>query len=512
MNLEYCFNALKRTNGQNVSKIYFVKSFVFLLLMFGFFSESWAGPTLSGERSRNLKTLSQSSFLYEMHSETISESAQHFYYPRRDSSWRKNYKTEEKDALMQFDNERAAIFGSFVGGLDYRGGEVYADTMFPAADGGVYLRGFIDSLEFELDARIYTESHSADRPASYDGEFVEFQKEENNAGVEYASYARYRGHIALNAGFARLDFGRDVAHFGPGYYNNLTLNQFAIPFNMFTLELQVGPLTVYSLYGDLRIYPNSMSMKNKDQRDLYAHRYELNFGNLVLGMSEIQVIYDNENAWLFVPIVPLFMEKGNFSENSNNGALAFDINYRFSKFLRLYSEFFIDDFESPISLVKNDNAEAKWAFLGGLQMAKNFYFKNNLLEMGTLAEYARVEPYVYTHFIANTAQLAHLGQPLGNQGGPNSQTIDWLLYARLNKRWTFGAHQTWFWKGTDYGSALNDTTPNNHYKFPKKFLDGAQMEYSLTPMLGYEGQFVSFQLEWTFFDRKKFFTRVGFKW
>ena len=484
----------------------------FVLFVLLFLSIVFSSPNLSGERSYNLKTLETLPLLYQFHHFTTSNARQSFYYPVRDSAWRKNFNTTEQDAMLQFKNSRSFLAASVIGGVDYKGNESYQDTVFPSLDGGVYLRGFIDSLEFDLDARIYVENHSADHPHSFDGEFVEFQKEENNSGVEYASYARYRGHIALNMGFARLAFQRDVLHFGPGYFNNLTLNQFALPFNSLTLELQVGPLSVLSLYGDLRIYENSMSMKNKNKRNLYGHRYELNFGNLVLGMSELQVVYDNNNVWLFVPIVPLFMEKGNFSENSNNGSLSFDVNYRLFHFMRLYAEYFLDDMESPVSLIKNDNAEAKWALLLGTQIGHDFYYKNHKIELGSIFEYARVEPFVYTHFEANTAQLAHLGRPLGNQGGPNSQTFDLFTYARLDKKINIGLRHTWFFKGKDYGSALNDTTPDRHYKFPKKFLDGAKMEYSLTPSVSYDGQFVSFMLEWTFIDDRKFYTRLGFKW
>ena len=201
------------------------------------------------------------------------------------------------------------------------------------------------------------------------------------------------------------------------------------------------------------------------------------------------------------------------AENSNNGALAMDFNYRLFNLVRIYTEFFLDDMESPISLVKNDNIEAKWAWMAGVQAGHDFKVKGHLLEVGTLAEYARVEPYVYSHFIKNTAQMAHLGYPLGNQGGPNSQTIDWNVYARLDKHIYASLRNTWFWKGTDYGSAVNDTTPHhNHMKIHKKFLDGAKMQYSLTPALAYEGQYVSFMGELTFIDDRKVYLRAGFKW
>jgi hypothetical protein len=493
---------------------------------------SWAAsPVLGPDRTRNLKLLETAALLFEYHRLTTGDMAQSFAYPRRDTTFRKHFTRTERNALLYYDNAcgpkisghgddsctvapRIAVATSLVGGMDYRGGETLGDTIWPGIDGGIYLRGYADSVDFVLDARIYDEGHSADKPKSFDREFLEVQKEENNSGVEYTSYARYRTHFGFNHDWLRVDLGRDVLHWGPGYYNNLTLNQFALPYNMLLMDMQFGPLRVISFYADLRVYNNSMSMKNKDDtRNLFGHRYELAVGNATVGISELTVLYDNMKPWLFVPTAPLFMEKGNYSENSNNGALAFDFNYRLFQFMRVYTEFFLDDMESPVSLVKNDNIEAKWAWMAGMQAGHDFYIGGHRLEVGTLAEYARVEPYVYSHFQKNTAQIAHLGYPLGNQGGPNSQTVDWNVHARLDNHIFMGIRQTWFWKGTDYGSALNDTTPlHNHMKIHKKFLDGAKMQYSLTPALSYEGQFVSFMGELTLFDDRKVYLRAGFKW
>ena len=493
--------------------------------------------------------------LFEYHRQTIGCEPQYFTYPRRDTTFRKNFTKTEGNALLYFDNVRGAgvlgngiqykcetgdsaciakaiafenanprlgIAASIVGGIDYRGGEYVndvdnrrknsiGDTIWPGIDGGLYLRGFIDSVDFVLDARIYSESHSAKSPRTFDREFIEFQRDENNSGVEYTSYARYRTHFAFNYDWLRLDFGRDVMHWGPGYYNNLSLNQFAIPYNMMSLDLMIGPLRVMSFYADLRIY-NSMSDKNKEfTRNLFGHRYELAVGNATFGISELTVLYDNMKPWLFVPTAPLFMEKGNYSEPSNNGSISFDINYRLFNKVRLYTEFFLDDMESPISLIRNDNIEAKWAWMAGFQAGHNFFYKGHKIEAGTIFEYARVEPYVYTHFKQNTAQVAHLGYPLGNQGGPNSRTIDWNVYARLDGRIFASIRQTWFWKGTDYGSAVNDTTPNNHLKIHKKFLSGSKLQYSLTPAISYEGRRFSFLGELTLIDDRKAYIRAGFK-
>ena len=196
-----------------------------LLFIFSPFLSAVAAPIFSPERY-NLKLLETAPMLFEYHRLTTTSVQQEFHYPQRDSSWRMNAAEREKEALLKYNSQRAFLATSLVGGLDYRGGEFLGDTIWPGVDGGIYLRGYLDSLEFALDARIYSEGHSAKTPKSFDGEYIDFQHENSNDGIEYASYARYRGHISLNMGFARFDVGRDVMHWGPGYYNNLALNQF----------------------------------------------------------------------------------------------------------------------------------------------------------------------------------------------------------------------------------------------------------------------------------------------
>ena len=174
-----------------------------------------ASPVVGPENIRNLRLLENSPMLFDLHRVTTGEGRQFFAYPHRDTTFRKNFVDSERNALLYYDNENgAAVSGhgsafekksprmglamSLVGGLDYRGGEALNDTIWPGIDGGIYLRGYADSIDFVLDARIYDEGHSASYPKSFDGEFLEFQKEENNSGLEYTSYARYRAHIALH--------------------------------------------------------------------------------------------------------------------------------------------------------------------------------------------------------------------------------------------------------------------------------------------------------------------------
>jgi len=449
-------------------------------------------PTYNLDRPYTLRTLEYSPLLNRYHAITAGEAPQTFFNPQIDSSFRQS---GEPYAL----NIRPLF------AFDVRGGKDFADTI-NSFEGGAFLSGYIDSAEFWLDVRIFSEMHSNDNPAewkSWDREFFEKQGNKDIDGeTKYSSYARYRGHFALRLGWAALDFARDARHWGPGYYNNLTLNQASVPYNQVSLWAKIGPLSVISLYGDLD--PGGSSMNKKFSRNLYGHRYEFEAGNLTLGISEITVVYDINPYWLFVPIVPLFAEKGNYNEDNNNGAIAFDFSYRFPLGLRIYSEFFLDDMESPSSLFRNDNIEAKWAWMAGLEYATNFFG----WKVGSIAEYARIEPYVYTHFKPYTAQIAHLNYPIGSQAGPNSQNIDLLAYARHAKHFQVQLRQGFSWKGKDGGSLDSLTPENDHFSKAKNFLDGAKMNYSLTPALAYMSNRYAISAEYTFFDKNAFCSRV----
>ena len=94
-----------------------------------------ASRVFSPKRSRNLRTLETTPLLFEYHRETVSGSEQVFYYPRRDTGFRKGFAQSEKRALLGYQDEKQAIAASLVGGIDYRGGERLGDTIWPGIDG-----------------------------------------------------------------------------------------------------------------------------------------------------------------------------------------------------------------------------------------------------------------------------------------------------------------------------------------------------------------------------------------
>ena len=441
------------------------------------------------------------------HSSAIGANDEGFAFPKRtyvNRQWAKS-----KYLYLESTQYRSAFtILPFIGG-----GAKREDSLSVSLDAlaGVSFAGWIDSLDYSLRAQYSAGFYDEEVPRSAQcaGHAI-FWRSINHNDKNISTIA-YDLMASFHYDWLQVGFERNSAHWGPGFFNNLALNQHSYPYYLLNFHLTIGPLRVSSLYGNLRVAPWEESNTEFSNRSLFAHRYELLLGNLTLGISETQVIYDNMNAWLFVPVVPLFMEKGNYSKKSNNGAIAFDANYRLLKMLRLYTEFYLDDMESPISLVKNDNIEAKWAWMVGTQFGYTYLGGNKKIEAGSIIEYSRVEPYVYTHFFENTAQMAHAGKPLGNPNGPNSMTICIAGYVFWNEKIFVLLNNEFVWKGLDKGSSLNDESPLlNGMNMKKYFLKENETSYALTLSAKYQLKWFSLEAGFRFFFNEKAFSNVVF--
>ena len=158
---------------------------VFLLLFADLFA-GYSGSVLGSERTRNLRQLDYAPMLFVYHGQTVTPGRHFFTYPERNKDFRASFHETECASLVYVadslgtgpDAHTYAFAVSPILGLDYRRGEALGDTIWPAFDGGLYFRGYADSLDFDLDARIYAEEHSAAKPRSFDGEVFDVQKED----------------------------------------------------------------------------------------------------------------------------------------------------------------------------------------------------------------------------------------------------------------------------------------------------------------------------------------------
>jgi len=369
-------------------------------------------------------------------------------------------------------------------GMEYRVLQSWQDTVF-ATDLGAWLAGRKGNLSFWLDGRIYSETHERESHWSWDGEFLEVQdSEDGNAEVTYVSFARYRASLQYDGVFGTLGFRRDALSWGPGYSENLVFNQSAVPFNQYYYQAALGPVRIMSLWGALSIDSGSVinggSTWNRNYRHVYAHRYEWDImRDLTLGVSEQMIVYNDAVPAALIPVVPLFMEKGQVVEPNNNGNIALDLSWRFPGLMRVYTEFLVDDLQDPAGLF-NDFWGNRWAWMSGFHLVHDFAG----LQGGLITEFSRIEPWVYTHYKTQTAQSLNRERPLGNPNGPNSQNLMMQWYLRRPGNWRTGLRFAWLEKGIGPGSSASDAI-REYDPETKEFLGNAHTVLSIEPQVAY---------------------------
>lgn len=391
-----------------------------------------------------------------------------------------------------------------IGGYEYR----YVGSHAQAGNFGIVTEGGSGPVSFYLDARMFTEQYENLYHASYDREFVERQDENASGSVAYTSYSRYRSNLSYDWRWGRLSVARDAAHWGPGLFTNLAFQQEAVPFNQLTFTSHLGPLSVQSLYGQLAASRDWEFDTASQAKSIYAHRYELRAGKrLLFGVSEQLILHKIGAPFAFVPVVPLFIAKASEKERLNNGNLAGDVSYAIPGAGSIYSEFMIDDLQSPTSLF-SDTWSNKWAWMAGTHLIRDF----GLWKSGLILEYSRVEPWVYTHYLAKTAQTSHQDYPLGNPWGPNSQAMIGKIYFRLPGRYYLGLKIQGIWKGKSNGSELEDVRlPGESDE--KHFLgDSAERHISAGPVFDWRWRYMNLWIRAEIGDGTRCVTGVRFQY
>ena len=69
------------------------------------FAEIGSSPVISSERTRNLRGLDYAPMLFEYHRQTVGEGRHFFTYPRRDTTFQKDFYKNHKNAMAFFEND-----------------------------------------------------------------------------------------------------------------------------------------------------------------------------------------------------------------------------------------------------------------------------------------------------------------------------------------------------------------------------------------------------------------------
>ncbi len=228
--------------------------------------------------------------------------------------------------------------------------------------------------------------------------------------------------MTWNPSWFRIEFGRDRAHWGPGRNGSLLLSMQGGRFEMLRLLIPFHRFRFSSIHGKLH--------SGIGEKYLSAHRLEFRVARwLILAASE-SVVYGGrspEPAYLN-PFMPYHVAEHHLGDRDNN-AMSLDITCYPGWRMKAYAELFIDDYttsENPFTYYGN-----KWALLTGLSWVAPF----GLSPADIRLEYARIEPFVYTHKDP-VNPYTNYDFSLGHWLGPDSDGLSicaaWLFSRRLS--------------------------------------------------------------------------------
>ncbi|MFC1569046.1 capsule assembly Wzi family protein [bacterium] len=261
-------------------------------------------------------------------------------------------------------------------------------------------------------------------------------------------------YFIFNLAHLNIEFGRDEAQWGPGKNGNLMLSKHEAYFDMLRLQFQFKRFQFTSIHGKLNY--------TQSPKFLAAHRLELRvFPWLSIAGSEL-VIYGNRDIepMYLNPLMPYHVAEHHLGDLDNN-TMAFDATIFPVKNHKLYMEIFLDDFttsENPFTYYGN-----KWALLCGWRWIDPLGFKGWDLHI----EYARVEPYVYTHNDSINVYQEY-GRSIGHWLGPNSDDLHIKLGYLANR----DMNSTFYIKRTRRGEGNINVPPDVSKGTRKAFLSG----------------------------------------
>lgn len=277
----------------------------------------------------------------------------------------------------------------------------------------------------------------------------------NPQGEGKRTYDAFTARTAWNSGWLTLSGGVDHLQWGPARRNKLMLRggnapwrpwqdttlrltrPAPLPFAGFEMELAWVRYTQYS----------GLLQHDKDKRKyLHAHRLDLalpaaiQFGvteSIVYG-STVEAAGSNPNIdgdstgrelepIYALPFVPYLFAQ-HYVGDRDNTSMSADLSVRSLPGWEFYGELLWDDMKNPLDMFDDSWWGNKWAASVGVAADKRSL---GVIQWDWMAEYTRIEPWVYTHHLGASHRYTHFNQSLGSDLGPNAQEV----YSRLGLDW-----------------------------------------------------------------------------
>ncbi|NLP12135.1 capsule assembly Wzi family protein [bacterium] len=290
--------------------------------------------------------------------------------------------------------------------LSNRGHQYQPDALISETSGGGILRGTLNqTVGFYLDARNTLTRGNQKAEEHFDPS--------QGAPVVIAGSNVYQdqalAYWTWQNTWLRIQAGRDEIAWGPGFHGGLSLSGNSPAAELLRLNAFFRRFSFSYVHAFLR--------SNVGSKYLAGHRLDFMVKpGLYLGATETVVYGGRDVQFAYLnPIMPIHIAQHHLGDRDNK-TMSLDLTCMLWPGLKLYGEYFIDDMTSTESLTRYFGN--KFAFLLGGQLINPLRIADTDLRF----EYARVEPYVYSHYDSINI-YTHYNQLIGHWLGPNADGL-----------------------------------------------------------------------------------------
>ena len=282
-----------------------------------------------------------------------------------------------------------------------------------------------------------------------------FWKKTGKNGYDFFSA---RGHISFNAGrHISFQAGHDRFQIGQGY-RSVVLSDFGNPFTFLCARTSVWKLEYTNIFASLKTDVNALSTGIPGNRRIPGklfvfHRLGMNIGKrFQLGLFEAVVAGRDPaiqgpgpfpDPSYFNPIIFYRAIEQN-SGSPDNAGLGVDARLNLNSSVRLYGQFFLDEF----LLAKFKEGKGWWGNKYAVQGGFHYINLAGIPNLDFQGEFNFVRPYAYSH-LSNYTSYAHYAQPLAHPLGANFREFLGIVRYQPIPALMLSAKAIWFQRGLD---------------------------------------------------------------
>ncbi|MEO0559251.1 MAG: hypothetical protein AAF170_13825 [Bacteroidota bacterium] len=244
--------------------------------------------------------------------------------------------------------------------------------------------------------------------------------------------AGYRGDVLE----ARL--GRDRNTWGYGR-SSVLLDDYASAFDQLQLRWSVWRLSFQNLYAR-PVDPRDSGRESGPllpQRYLAMHRLAIDLGAGVEAEIFETIVFASDTSasgqrdgFELAYLNPFQFYRATERElgSPDNALLGVGLAWQALPGLRVYGQGILD--ELTVSRIRDNYWGNKWAFIAGAEISDPWIpGLGRIRQLDLQAEYARLRPYIYSHFTVESS-FVHYGDGLGHPAGPNASDVSASLRYR----------------------------------------------------------------------------------